>query len=183
MNPKPTLTIAAGILVAAMATVVSGQSVFPIDWDPDPVTGAMGIGRPAGLTVEQATHYEKTFTYSVDPMSPIVNILDITATTDDTIVLIRVLATMTKADDVAIGTLKERLIKGRWDADALGGGGQWNSQETGSGFGTGSVSVTVAGSGPLEIHVAGGSDELLHTVMLEVIANHGVTYAEFTDPT
>ena len=165
-----------------------GQSAFPVRFDPPPATGPTEVQTLRAPTVETTRHYHKAFAYQADPMSPSVNLLDITATEDDTVVVVRLLVTSTQSDTLSGHSMRERVVRSHWDADALGGNGAWSGFLTHDAFdfnanGQIAISFNVAGSGPLELEIQGGTDHDRITVMLEVVANEEVAFAEFTAPT
>jgi len=178
---RTTLVVLLGLGAFAMAPA---QSQIRRELGSATTLGVTDIESIRGVDVEAERHYAKSFTYTADPLNPSVNVLDISATADDTVIVIRALIATTEEDSVSNFGVREIVVRAHWDADASFGNGAWLGIQqftVGSAGTPGTVSASVAGSGPLELIASGANNQRLHTVILEVIANQDLTFAEFTD--
>jgi hypothetical protein len=155
----------------------AGQSVFPVRLDaPQPRNPAtrQSVG---DLQIESGTHYWKRFTLEVSPMSG-EDIIDITASQDDTTVLLRLLVASRQSDSSAAGSLREVMGWAIYDsgtntwANVLNHGSINNS-------GGGAIGIDLnASTDTLTAVVTTPANHDLLTVVIEAVANRPVTFFE-----
>ena len=106
------------ILALGAAAATKAQSSFPVRFEPAAATAATGVEVVGAVTIAEARHYSKHFSYDVDPgaLNKSVAVVAIDGTTDDTVVTIRVRAATTDTSGSGLGSSRQQVIKGRYDA-------------------------------------------------------------------
>lgn len=157
----------------------AGQSVFPVRLDaPEPENPATVVSS-GGLAITTGTHYRKTVALTVSGGST-EDILDVTASLDNTSVLMRILAgsgppDKTSATSTSVKELTSFRIYDSGDMD-------WPSKldhDSVTNNSGGAITIAVAEAGAtLTATVTTPATHSLLTLTIEVLANKNVTFFE-----
>lgn len=179
MVDKRTLILGMSVLFALAGPVPQSESqtVFPVRFDaPEPRNPATAQST-GGMQIQSGTHYWKRVALEVTPNSD-EDIIDITASQDDTTVWVQVLVAAVQADTTSPSSAREEFKWAIFDATA----GTWSSLQEGLfldviGGGTIAIDFNLTGS-QMNVSVKTPGNLDLITMRIEVVANKSVTFFE-----
>lgn len=169
------LGIALFVAVGTVGLLARAQTVFPVRLDPPAGEAPATAQGASALNVNTGLQFSTRAALTVSAGSP-EDLLTVTASEDDTTVLVRVQATSRASDSSANGSLREELGWAIFDTTT----NSWaNIQEAlVLSFGTSQISIDFTGSGTaLTAKFTTPATHDLATVTLEAMANKAVTYA------
>lgn len=171
------VAIAALIVFGGLIHRAASQSSFPIQFDspgPENLATAQSSG---GLVVSTETHYSKSVALTVSPSSA-EDILTVTATQDDTTVMIRILAASRTSSSADPGSIREYIAWAIYDS----GTNTWNNviahpSIAAPGGGTLALAFTPSTNTLTASITTPGTHDLV-SLSMEAIANKSVTFTE-----